>query len=247
MVHYVDHSAQTLIQGLTRDPAARPAVLIPQADTTTPPDDMAIDKAHLGPDLTNTFSKASLDDRDSSPLLLLKRKKRPPMVARISLPAPDFEADTPRSPPPTGGLFSPLPAANKLHAGHTPIIPRALSPLPADDTSIASTPSEEEVLSGPLTLPPQPGDGAEDTIPLTVLDAQLEKIRKEQEKAEMHSAPAPPVEHGAAADPLQCSAVEVPCTRMTSTDSASSNEVNFVDGVILKPPKMNMGAPLGQA
>lgn len=285
MPHYVDACVQTLIEGLTHDPTVRPSALLPPTNTTTPPDDMAIDKLHL--DTAPAISKSNMDS-DQSPTLLLRRKKRPPMVARISMPESAFEhikfdVEDPASPPPTETVLSPLPAANRLHAGHTPIIPRARSPLPHDARDPPS-PVEDESLRGPLFLPPQPGDGTEDTIPLTVLDAELERIRLEQEnekdEEELNAAPPSiptlddPV-HGSDPDqsqpateptdaPLHDGSVQ--CSRSNSGDiTGSSNEsedtrrssdnsggtrrssVEAFDGVILKKPKMNLGAPLGQA
>ncbi|KAF2675743.1 hypothetical protein K458DRAFT_397657 [Lentithecium fluviatile CBS 122367] len=265
MGHYVDAGVQTIIEGLTRDPAVRPSALVPPTDTTTPPDDMAIDKHMLPADGIPITSKKNVVAY-TSPSLLLRRKKRPPMVARISMPASEFDTENPNSPPPTEAVLSPLPAANKLHAGHTPIIPRALSPLPRDESD-PPTPVHDDALRGPLFLPPQPGDGAEDTIPLTVLDAELEKLRLNQEREEEHEsalpqppdAPAPAVDFqsqsqsDAVADdppsPALNNALVQRSSRKNPSESrrASADEVEVVDGVILKKPKMNMGAPLGQA
>lgn len=174
-----------------------------------------------------------------SPTLLLRRKNRPSLVARISLPPSEF-AESPRSPPPTLAVMSPLPAANTLHAGHTPIFPRSLSPLQKrDDPSGQSTPEQDESLSGPLTLPPQPGDGTADRIELRVLDAELEKIAKEQDIASRQSP--------ASSSPSLNAQISGLDSRKGSSRRSSENEVEVVDGVILKKPKMNMGAPLGQA
>jgi hypothetical protein len=303
MGHYVDASVQTLIEGLTRDPAAHPSALRPAnkqeppTDTPTPPDDMAIDKLHFstGP----AISKADMI-KVTSPTLLLRRKTRPPMVARISMPENkfqniSFDIENPASPPPTEAILSPLPAVNRLHAGHTPIIPRARSPLPQEESDPPS-PVADHPLSGPLFLPPQPGDGAEDAIPLTVLDAELEKLRLEQEREEQEeSDPAQPepmptqaptgnsgISHlQPAIDSIDATQHNHPShavynesevhthssssstnTRRTSDNSgetgrssgnsggtrrSSRDEVEVVDGVRLKKPKMNLGAPLGQA
>jgi hypothetical protein len=295
MPHYVDASAQTLIEGLTHNPIAHPSALLPPTNTTTPPDDMAIDKLHL--DTTPSITKTNMETL-TSPTLLLRRKKRPPMVARISMPESvfgnvKFDVENPASPPPTETVLSPLPAANRLHAGHTPSIPRARSPLDRDESD-PPTPIEDEALRGPLFLPPQPGDGTEDTIPLNALDAELEKVRLEQEKEDAEeSVPPPPMPtnkgstHGP--DPSQFQPAAKPTepplydpvpgnwnnsedirrssdcsgdTRRSSDNSekvrrssdyssgtrrSSADEVDVVDGVILKKPKMNLGAPLGQA
>ena len=285
MPHYVDASAQTLIEGLARDPTVHPSALLPPTDTTTPPDDMAIDKLQI--DSTPTISKTNMDS-PTSPTLLLRRKKRPSLVARISMPKSifdkvKFDDEDPASPPPTEAVLSPLPAANRLHAGHTPIIPGARSPLPQEESG-PPTPVEDEALRGPLFLPPQPGDGAEDTIPLTALDAELERVRLEQEKEEGEQSvsppPAPTDDPNLDPEPSQpLSAVE-PSNIPPSDDStqlernisnesrgssdssdktgrstdysiatrrSSADDAEVFDGVILKKPKMNLGAPLGQA
>ncbi|KAF2270133.1 hypothetical protein CC78DRAFT_192705 [Lojkania enalia] len=246
MADYVDKSVQTVITGLTKHPSPFAAVLV-NGNTTTPPDDMP-SKDFFPAQSIPSISKTDPAEVDSSPSLLLRRKTRPPLVARISLPAsevePEGKAEGPRSPPPTEALMSPLPAANTLHAGHTPIFPRSLSPLQHKDDSGESTPEErEEALSGPLTLPAQPGDGAQDRIELRVLDAELEKIAKEQDAVQLNrstSRLSQPGEQGGQN------------SRKGSADSSQrSSQDNTlemaVDGVILKKPPMNMGAPLGQA
>ncbi|KAJ4294003.1 hypothetical protein N0V90_007692 [Kalmusia sp. IMI 367209] len=235
MEHYVSRGSQTDIKGLCKDPAARPAALIPLADTPTPPDDIALDKSCLPADNAPVSSKTYLDEHNMQPNMLLKRKNRPPLVTRISLPTSDMGSENPRSPPPTEALMSPLPAANKLHAGHTPIIPRALSPLPLRDSG-PPTPDADEGLTGPLTLPPQPGDGAEDTIPLHVLDQELEKLRIAQESASGRNSIAEP-EHED----------DAPLSRRSSKENRKLSTDEVVDGVLLKKPRMNLGAPLGQA
>jgi len=236
MSNYVSRATQTEIQGLVRDPAALPASLVPPPDTPTPPDDMAIDKLQLPRGQAPASSKPSIDTRSMQPSLLLKRKNRPSLIARISLPPSDFGNENPLSPPPTETAMSPLPAANKLHAGHTPIIPCAMSPLPPDE-SARTTPDPDEGLSGPLTLPPQPGDGVGDTIPLSVLDQELEKLRIAQENSSERSNSVVERDH----------TDKLPLSRKSSKDGWRPSTDEAVDGVILKKPKMNMGAPLGQA
>ncbi|KAF9737164.1 hypothetical protein PMIN06_013109 [Paraphaeosphaeria minitans] len=273
MEHYVSRGCQTDIQGLCHDPAPRPQPLVspqPAANTATanniigtptPPDDMSLEKTRfLVHDLEVTSEStpdhplhASQTDQLHSPnhtdnytpstmppSMLLKRKTRPSLVARISLPDPHsaFDSENPRSPPPTEALMSPLPAANTLHAGHTPIIPRALSPLPPS----SGHPSPGDAgLTGPLTLPPQPGDGAADTIPLHMLDAELEKLRLAQERsASQRSHSAEPEEEAHEDD-------AAPPAARTKENRRTSSAEEVVDGVLLKKPRMNMGAPLGQA
>ncbi|OCK79140.1 hypothetical protein K432DRAFT_383351 [Lepidopterella palustris CBS 459.81] len=75
--------------------------------------------------------------------------------------------------------LSPLPASNIMHAGHTPLNARAQS-LERSSQSVGSTP--EEYLSGPLTLPLNPGDGGDETIPVRVLEEKLAGVAKEQEE-----------------------------------------------------------------
>jgi hypothetical protein len=220
--HYVDKAVQTTISGLTKHPAQNPPALSGLA-TTTPPEDMPA---------------KDIQDRNIAnavPSLLVRRKQRASLVRRITLPDSNFDEEGSHSPPPTEAVLSPLPAANTLHAGHTPIIPRSLSPLRMQEHSRESSPGLDEPLTGPLTLPAQPGDGAGDRIELKVLDAELEKIAKAQNA---HDPPSPHTEN----EPQQC--------RKGSTDArrrSSADDVEVFDGVILKKPRMNMGAPLGQA
>ncbi|KAF2112570.1 hypothetical protein BDV96DRAFT_601970 [Lophiotrema nucula] len=238
---YVDKGTQTMIAGLSKHPAAVPPVLHLHTNTTTPPDDMPGKELQLPTDRTPGIMRTGPQASNTSPTLLLRRKNRPPLIARISLPASEY-TENPRSPPPTEAMLSPLPAANRLHAGHTPIFPRSLSPLRApQDDSGPPTPEQEEALTGPLTLPAQPGDGTEDRIELKALDAELEKIAKEQENIEPGSSPSQSAELGGQHS-RKSSAVGGGRRR-----SSASDAVEVVDGVILKKPRMNMGAPLGQA
>jgi hypothetical protein len=109
-----------------------------------------------------------------------------------------------------------------------------LSPLRDQHDSRELTPELDPPLTGALQLPPQPGDGTEDRIELKALDAELEKIAKAQEEHD----PPPTVAHS---------------RRDSRKDSSegpgrpSTDDVEELDGVLLKKPKMNLGAPLGQA
>jgi hypothetical protein len=238
MAPYVDAGTQTIIAGLANNPSPVPTILTHHSDATTPPDEMPL-KAELQLPANPFDMEVS---HKASPALLLRRKNRPAMVARISMPPSEFVDEGPLSPPPTRGLMSPLPAANTLHAGHTPIFPRSRSPLrtlDSPDESGQSSPQQDDGLSGPLTLPALPGDGSNDRIELAVLDAELEKIAhaRERESRRQSEVNNP--------DPIgQVSSVE---KSTTSTRRSSENEIEVVDGVILKKAKWNMGAPLGQA
>jgi hypothetical protein len=236
MPEYVDKAVQTTIAA--RHPAPKPAVLFD--NTTTPPEEMPSKSRQHSTEAMPSITQTQADAPDLSPTILLGRKKRPNLVTRISLPEADVSGA--RSPPPTEAVMSPLPAANRLHAGHTPIFPRALSPLRRLDKSGESTASEqEEYLTGPLMLPPQPGDGAGDRIELKALDAELEKIAKERSlhRDEPGSSPSQPAEHRGHTS--RRASGDVTGQRRSSTEEVE------VDGVILKKPKMNFGAPLGQA
>lgn len=246
MGNYVERGCQTEIKGLCKDPASFPQQLkSPHApnDTPTPPDDMVFDNSPFTTKDTSSNHHHQQTNTNLQPSMFLKRKNRPTMVARISLPASGFDED-PRSPPPTEALMSPLPAANRLHAGHTPIIPRAMSPLPPSEGP--ASPADDDGLSGPLTLPPQPGDGTEDTIPLHVLDQELEKLRLAQESTREHDFELARSDSATEADP-EHEDDATSLTRSSSKDSQKHSSDEVVDGVLLKKPRMNMGAPLGQA
>jgi hypothetical protein len=247
MANYVSQATQTLIGGLVHDPAPHPASLTSRRPIDdTPPEDtspedkgkMAIDKLQLPAERTPSMPNPNLGNPYASPAMLLRKKGRPRLEARISMPkVTQFDPDNPHWPPPTEAVMSPLPAANLLYAGHTPILPRSRSPFVERNEEINApmTPDQDEALSGPLTLPLQPGggDGVDDVIPLSVLDAQLEKIRIEQES---YVNPEPE---------------QVPPSNMDlnfgipEVRRQSADEV--VDGVILKKQRLNFGAPLGQA
>ena len=120
---YVDKAVQTTLAGLAKHPAPTPAAL--DTAITTPPPDMPTKNLTLPSEATAAISKSMAGSMNLSPNAL--RKKRPSLVTRISLPE---DSDGRRSPPPTpthAGL-SPPPERNRLHAGHTPMLPRSLSP-----------------------------------------------------------------------------------------------------------------------
>ncbi|KAF1961595.1 hypothetical protein CC80DRAFT_531461 [Byssothecium circinans] len=262
MANYVNQSTQTEISGLTRDAALLPAALFarPPRDTPTPPEDMmAVDKPQLSAEDTPTITKTNTNNLNESPTLLLRRKNRPKLEARISMPeVVRLDAETPRSPPPTEAVMSPLPLQNRLYAGHTPIIPRSMSPLADpeedDDEIVGETAQTDDALSGPLTLPPQPGDGTEDTIPLSVLDATLERLRLQQEGEIPAAAPNHPGEtvERESESVSRVSTHDSPSSRSRTSPTklrrqSADADVLAVDGVLLKKPRINFGAPIGQA
>ncbi|KAF2001604.1 hypothetical protein P154DRAFT_165874 [Amniculicola lignicola CBS 123094] len=238
MTAYMDKSTQTYIAGLAKDPSAHPsALLYTPADATTPPEDMYSGSKELQLPSESTPSTAT-SQPNMSPTLLLRRGKRPSLVTRISLPHSNIEF--PRSPPPTEACLSPLPAANRLHAGHTPIVPRSLSPLHRGPGTHSGehSPQEDEGLAGPLMLPSLPGDGTDDHIELKALDAELEKIAQERvlKGGDDTGSSGQSMEHGGQDS-----------RKGSDSSQRSSGEEVEVDGVILKKPRMNFGAPMGQA
>jgi hypothetical protein len=237
MPDYVDKSSQTTIAGLAKHPLQIPPILVDQS--TTPPEDTRDKNLSQPPSSQAALSASTMQaaNLNASPSMLL-RKKRPNLVARISLPPLGFDAESPPSPPPTQAVLSPLPLNNRLHAGHTPIEPgRSLSPLPGgDDISRESTPEPDQdaSLQGPLMLPALPGDGSEDRIELRALDNVLERIATEQGTLEQ------PVAESSSSQSAEAG-------RHGSRQGSTDSQVEVVDGVRLKTPRMNMGAPLGQA
>ncbi|KAF2714678.1 hypothetical protein K504DRAFT_8049 [Pleomassaria siparia CBS 279.74] len=255
MAHYVDSSTQTIIAGLSKHPAPVPAVLSFPPDASTPPDEMPSRDLSL-PAKATPSTKMNVGSSSISPTLLLRRQIRPKLVARISLPPNEYDTHAPLSPPSTQACMSPLPAANTLHAGHTPLCPRSRSrsrsrsPLRSPlrmqddprDRSEPATPEQEDeiVLTGPLTLPLQPGDGTANHIELRVLDAELERIAHHQQVGSRQQTPE-------TSSPTLVSEISgVDRSRRGSPRQSSENEAEVVDGIRLKKPKMNMGAPLGQ-
>ncbi|KAH7117794.1 hypothetical protein B0J11DRAFT_92608 [Dendryphion nanum] len=245
MPDYVDDSTQTNIKGLVQHPMEPPPELAPQSVSSTLPP-VAQDKEDvkgeaLAEDMATNSSSHGEKSSDISPTQQLQRKKRPSFNARISLPSPNLDPEGPPSPPPTHMPQSPLPAANRLHAGHTPIVPRSRSPLrelePERVESGHVTPEQDQALTGALTLPANPGDATDDRIEVKALDAELEKIAKERQQ-ETGTSPGDNPEH------------DGQNSRHDSADTGrrpSADEVEEIDGVILKKNcRLNMGAPLGQ-
>jgi hypothetical protein len=258
MANYVSQGTQTEWAGLTQREIVRPEFFLsPPRDTTTPPDEMITDKVqfvHGVPHILQPMSPPSAS-------LLERRQNRAGLNPHISLPAAkiashELNDEVPLSPPTTRALLSPLPEANKRHAGHTPLIPRALSPEP--DAAVAeeeqapaedkvATPDVDEALSGALTLPTNPVDGSDEShFGLDALDKVLSKIERQQKELRgefdddtpAKSKPSPELVDGPTEDGL-------PLSRKGSADSHRSNATEAFDGVILKSPPSNFGAPLG--
>lgn len=244
----------------------RPDMLFTAPNTTTPPAELASDKHHNMDSIAATAQLGSLDPHTKSfGGLLQKRPNRPALPTRISLPNSELDDEVLPSPPPTHAILSPLPEANKLHAGHTPLIPRALSPVHDEDAAIPPAqpavdadkeihiPIEDQPLIGPLMLPTNPDEGASDHIALDVLDDVLEKVAKDQDRfsrlkdAPEPAAPPEPVDVPEAIPPVvENTNVGPPLSRNTSGESRKSTNTEVVDGVKLKTPPLNFGVPIGQ-
>ncbi|KAF2015435.1 hypothetical protein BU24DRAFT_178467 [Aaosphaeria arxii CBS 175.79] len=267
---YVDTSTQTIIEGLAKHPVAVPPELQP---STPPPDAMSVkeeqkslltqeellQKDKQWDDSANPTDGAPTtglpETLPFTPTPGLASRRRPPFRARISLPELDLDTEGPSSPPPTDALMSPLPAANTLHAGHTPIIPRSLAPIHGMEPvgiiplkqALAPEPEPDVdlALHGPLTLPARPGDGADDRIELKALDAELERIAQEQSERDDDS--------DEEKDTVKDITKDIPhegspkASAKGSRRSSADEGLETIDGILLKKPRMNMGAPLGQA
>ncbi|KAH7379408.1 hypothetical protein DE146DRAFT_317713 [Phaeosphaeria sp. MPI-PUGE-AT-0046c] len=275
----IDVGTQTDWAGLVKHDLVRPdTFLVPPSDTPTPPDDMLTEKPqfiHAVPEIrrpppvkpTRPFQTASLLER---------RANRANLDPHFTLPLDELNDEVPLSPPTSRALLSPLPEANKRHAGHTPLIDRALSPAeeaevrlpvaeelevqaPAEDR--AATPDLDEALTGALTLPPNPVDGAEDHIELSALDKVLGKIAKQQavlrgefddDETSPKTESTMPVSKRRAgsksetqSDALEMTDDGLALSRKGSADSHRSGATEEIDGIILKTPPSNFGAPLG--
>ncbi|KAF2126225.1 hypothetical protein P153DRAFT_434007 [Dothidotthia symphoricarpi CBS 119687] len=149
------------------------------------------------------------------------------------------------SPPPTHAALTPLPAINRLHAGHTPPIPNLSMLSTVDDESRSATPQLDISLTGPLSLPSDPTQGAEDTIGLEALDDVLARIAKQQERFSPQDAQESHQASGSS--PTRATHNGRSASRKGSTTSRRpSDHIKPVDGVILKSPPLNFGAPIGQ-
>jgi hypothetical protein len=264
MPAYVEAGTQTEWAGLMQCTLVRPEILLSAPhNTTTPPDDMLTEKAqfiHGYPAIASPPHILQATPPMAS--LLERRQNRTLLNPHIPLPAKmashELNDDVPLSPTTTHALLSPLPEANRLHAGHTPLIPRALSPAmevpaapleqahaPADDK--AATPDADEGLTGALTLPTNPVDGADDGhIPLNKLDAVLSKISRQQAELRGEFPDEPAKITSPTVNVTEMPSEEgMPLSRKGSADSHRSGMTEEVDGVILKTPPSNFGAPFG--
>jgi hypothetical protein len=271
---YVDAGTQTKWAGLTQRETVRPNMLLSAPpNTTTPPDEMMTEKSQFVYGVPSIAEPQSVPHRAAPPPSLLERRQnRVGLNPHIPLPAARLPASTsaselevtdedPLSPPPTRALLSPLPEANKRHAGHTPLIPRTPSPAPQAVTELSTvqapeqqttedgtaTPDADQALKGALTLPANPVDGAEDRIQLTALDSMLAKISKQQaelrgdvvDDESRRPSESKTNEEFDVEDGLRLS------RKGSSTDSHRSGVTEEIDGVVLKSPPSNFGAPLG--
>ncbi|KAI8942109.1 hypothetical protein NX059_000204 [Plenodomus lindquistii] len=186
------------------------------------------------------------------PTLLERRGNNPDLARGIPLPGASTSHlgdDLTASPPPTHAGLSPLPAANKLYAGHTPLLPRSPSPdndndLPVNGELVvepeisnhdindeSSTPEQDPSLAGALslpTLPTHPVDGADEHIVLSDLDHALAAIAREQERfSKLRDAPEP-----ASASASASASATLSPRQATSTATASSEDTTD-DGLSL--------------
>jgi hypothetical protein len=305
MAKYVDAGTQTRWAGLMQKEPVRPETLFSsRPDTSTPPDEMMVTEKVQYNDIhpviaTPELSPAQLHPRQpeapTSPLLA-RRQNRPQFVAHIDLPSPVLAAlddEVPISPPTTAFVLSPVPEANKRHAGHTPLIPRSPSPqmsrkqppielivdndeaqladdeaeqllrdqgrLLTDDGDQSVTPQQDIGLTGPLTLAPNPRDGAADHIALDALDQELSKIAQLQSVYQFDGHGEPGLSGIAQQEPSQqpasnpaemfkprSSENSALSSRKGSADSRRSEDATPVDGVMLKKAPLNFGTPFGE-
>ncbi|CBX97387.1 hypothetical protein IAQ61_007193 [Plenodomus lingam] len=256
---YADASTQTIWAGLTKGDLVRPEFLLTLPDTTTPPDDMLTQKSQ-----SVVAVPRSLRLQPRLPSLWERRGNHPVLARGIPMPRPSIASrlgeELTASPPPTHAVLSPLPAANKLYAGHTPLIPGSPSPEDEDedvkppvaselvveandDADIndqSTTPQQDPSLAGALslpTLPTNPLDGTEEFIVLNDLDRALEEVARDQERfARLKDAPdhAPSSSSASASPPASASAsASAAETSPEQTESTSSSERVTDDGLSL--------------
>lgn len=252
---YVDKGSQTIWAGLTRQ-SIRPEILYsPPKDTSTPPAEMVTEKSQF-PNGIPSITESHYDGQNKPMSTLLERRKNHPgLISKIPLPASEFSDDVPLSPPPTHALLSPLPEANRRDAGHTPLIPRALSPSDSEvqeeresqpghkqrtEGDRSATPDADRGLKGPLTLPSNPLNGAPDNFGIQELDQVLNKIAKQQATLRGGFGDEPKKSSSAVADPEMDEETVLQRRRERSARGSGT-----VDGVSLKSPPSNFGAPMG--
>ncbi|KAF2819332.1 hypothetical protein CC86DRAFT_144721 [Ophiobolus disseminans] len=275
MANYVDRETQTKWARLMQCESVRPdALLSPPHDTPTPPDDMLTEKPQFvyGGAIPRIASpELRTSDQPSGASSLVDRRRNPvglnPHIDLFSPPRPRNDelgddgapdAENPPSPPPTNALLSPLPEANRRHAGHTPLIPRSPSierdtgrqlfqQQASDDGS--TTPDGDKGLRGALQLPTNPTDGAQDHfIGLEDLDHRLGRIAKQQKilRGEFEDEPTPKPDPKPRMDSVEMDGEGFPLSRKGSADSRRPTAPGEIDGITLKTPPSNFGAPFGQ-
>ena len=121
--------------------------------------------------------------------------------------------------PPAPAALSPFLPMQTLYAGHTPPVPYSPNP----EVWVGED-SPEEFLSGPLTLPVNPGVESDDTFSVSVLASKLEDLAKK-----LKDSPEEPNENKV----------------QTVKEVCRGEGFDAVDGVLLKKQRMNFGRPLG--
>jgi hypothetical protein len=109
----------------------------------------------------------------------------------------------------------------------------------------SASPDVDTALTGALTLPANPVDGAEDSIQLDALDHVLGKIAKQQAILRGEFDDEPESKTHSQADAVDATDDGLSLSRKGSADSRRSTATEEYDGVILKSPPSNFGAPLG--
>lgn len=266
---YADAGTQTQWAALTRGAVVSPEFFLTAPDTITPPDDVLTRKLQTA-EMLNALPGGPRQQKPAATkglTLLERRGNNPELASGIRLPTPtqpynsasQLDEESIPSPPPTQAAVSPLPAANKLYAGHTPLQPGSLSPVQAElevaPTGLPEhdppTPQQDPSLSGALslaTLPTNPVNGASEHISLQELDKVLEEVAYDQERfSRLKDAP----ESSSSAQlPKRRASQEttddgLPLSRKGSADSRCS-EVRYLNGIPLKSPPLNFGVPMGQ-
>ncbi|KAF2027562.1 hypothetical protein EK21DRAFT_71510, partial [Setomelanomma holmii] len=289
MANYCDAGAQTIWAGLMHRETVRLSIS-PPTDTSTPPDDILTQKSqfvHGFPAATASSTDAEfsaftaalkeaktnpplnmVEEEDTTPTLLQRRLSRP--AEALSPPSIVLNDDDPAWPPTTRAELSPVPAANKLYAGHTPLLPPAAALSPTQETQEsedyfgqvaavaaaqqqaakdddARTPDADESLKGALTLPFNPVDGTDEYIELDQLDAVLSKIARQQAilRGSVPQAPASQIKRDSAVD----SGATDDGQPLSQTVSAELKKPKTYvkDGIVFKTGKTNFELPWGIA
>jgi len=218
----------------------------------------------------------NLSNRPPVPAVTLARSSRSQRASSVSFDEQIIVDEVPISPPTSAMPMSPLPPANRVEAGHTPLKAADRSPTPPpgkmtfdgiEDTptrnnthiNLMLTRSNEDVsLKGPLCMPELPNRPDTSNFTLEALSKRLEQVARspEDSRPTIYNEPSPGMLSPSEPAPLDTAVTGQPHSASQHSPAVSPGSLapaaaeapqELYNGVKLKKkPSVNFGAPFGQ-